>query len=126
MKSAAKAVTPNRREDQRSPYIVLEFKGRHKNKVFMAYTENISKGGFFASLSQSLKVGDRFPIEFVLPDRKTTVRCMCKVAWKKRYDTMGIVSEGVGVQFVDLGEAERNCITQWIEKGEKERRHLQK
>ncbi len=124
MKTAAKVGTPNRRGHQRSPYIVLELKGRHKNTVFMAYTENISRGGLFASSSQSLKVGDRFPIEFVLPDRKTTVRCMCEVSWKKRYDTTGFVSEGVGVQFVDLGEAQRNRIVQWIEKGEKGRRNL--
>lgn len=112
----------NRRQSPRIPFIVLEVKGKYSNKVFLAYAENISPGGLFLSSSQTLKVGDRFPIEFVLPDNKTKVRCTCEVAWKKKYDTDGIISEGVGVRFVDLASAQKKVISGWIDKEEKKKR----
>jgi len=112
----------NRRQSPRIPFIVLEVKGKYSNKVFLAYAENISPGGLFLSSSQTLKVGDRFPIEFVLPDNKTKVRCTCEVAWKKKYDTNGIISEGVGVRFVDLASVQKKIISGWIDKEEKKKR----
>lgn len=112
----------NRRQSTRVPFIVLEVKGKHSNKVFLAYAENISPGGLFLSSSQTLKVGDRFPIEFVLPDNKTKVRCTCEVAWKKKYDTNGIISEGVGVRFVDIAADQKKIISGWIDKQEKKKR----
>ncbi len=112
----------NRRQSSRLPFIVLEVKGKHSNKVFVAYAENISQGGLFLSSSQTLKVGDKFPIEFVLPDKKTKVRCTCEVVWKKRYDKMGLVSEGMGIRFVDLDPLQRKVIGEWIDKGEKKKR----
>jgi uncharacterized protein (TIGR02266 family) len=102
--------------------MVLEVKGKRANKVFLAYAENISRGGLFLSSSQSLKVGDRFPIEFVLPDEKTKIRSTCEVVWKKRYDNMGLVSEGMGVRFVDIDPAQKKIIDHWMDKGEKKKR----
>ena len=112
----------NRRKAQRTPFIVLEVKGKRSNKVFLAYAENISQGGLFLSSSHTLKVGDRFPIEFVLPDDKTKIRSTCEVVWKKRYDNMGLVSEGMGIRFVDIDSAQKKLIGQWIDKGEKKKR----
>lgn len=112
----------NRRQFQRSPFIVLEVKGKRSNKVFLAYAENISQGGLFLSSSQTVKVGDRFPIEFVLPDKKTKVRCTCEVVWKKKYDKMGLVSEGVGIRFVDIDPMQKKVIGEWIDKKEKKKR----
>lgn len=112
----------NRRQSTRVPYIVLEVKGKHSNKVFLAYAENISQGGLFLSSSQSLKIGDRFPIEFVLPDNKTTVRCTCEVAWKKKYDQNGVASEGVGVRFVDLDSSQKKIISGWVDQEDKKKR----
>lgn len=112
----------NRRQFQRTPFIVLEVKGKRSNKVFLAYAENISQGGLFLSSSQTLKVGDQFPIEFILPDKKTKVLCTCEVVWKKRYDRMGLVSQGVGIRFVDLDPSQKKVIGEWIDKGEKKKR----
>ncbi|MBI3804485.1 MAG: PilZ domain-containing protein [Nitrospirae bacterium] len=112
----------NRRQSPRVPYIVLEVKGKHSNKVFLAYAENISQGGLFLSSSQSLKIGDRFPIEFILPDNKTTVRCTCEVTWKKKYEKSGVASEGVGVRFVDLPASEKKVISGWIDQEDKKKR----
>lgn len=111
----------NRRRFKRSPFIVLEIKGKHSNKIFLAQAENLSQGGLFLSSRQPLKVGDRFPIEFVLPDNKTKVTCTSEVIWKKRYNTSGLASEGIGVRFVDLEPLQKELIGDWIDADEKEK-----
>jgi len=105
----------NRREFNRAPFLILEVQGKHSNRIFIAQTENISQGGAFLSSSQKLEVGDRFPIEFVLPDNQTTVRCTSEVVWKKRYDTSGLSSEGLGIRFVDMDPSQKKVLGDWIE-----------
>ncbi len=63
-------------------------------------------------------MGDRFPVEFVLPDNKTTVRCTSEVVWKKRYDRSGLDSEGIGVRFVDLEPEQKQILGEWIAREE--------
>ena len=108
----------DRRRHSRAPFLILEIKGKHSNKVFLAQTENVSQGGLFFSSRQPLKIGDRFPVEFVLPDNKTMFRCTSEVVWKKRYDTAGIASEGIGVRFVDLEPSQKKILGDWIEREE--------
>jgi uncharacterized protein (TIGR02266 family) len=112
-------VEAERRRHTRSPFIVLEIKGKHFDKTFIGYAENLGPGGLFLSAAQPMKVGDRFPVEFVLPDNKTKVRCNCEVVWKKRYDTKGVVSEGMGIRFVDLDQVNRKAIADWVKQKEK-------
>jgi len=108
----------NRRKHPR-PFLVLEIKGTHSNKIFLAYAENVSKGGLFLKGTQPVKIGDRFPIEFVLPDNKTTVRCTSEVVWKKKYDQPGLnPAEGIGIKFVDMEPAQKKVIGDWVDKEE--------
>jgi len=111
-----------RRKGRRAPLMVLEVKGKHFEKVFVGYAENVSPGGLFLSAAQPMKVGDRFPVEFVLPDNVTTIRCLCEVVWKRRYDSKGTVTEGMGIRFVDLDQTKRKAITDWV-KREEDKRH---
>lgn len=108
----------DRRANERAPFLVIEIKGKHSNRVFLAQTENISKGGLFFSSPQSLKIGDRFPIEFVLPDNKTVVSCTSEVVWKKNYDQSGLSSEGIGIRFVDLEPDQKKILGDWIDREE--------
>jgi len=62
----------NRRRVPRVPIIVLEVKGKHFDKIFVAHADDLGTGGLRLS-SSHLQVGDRFPIEFVLPDLKTKI-----------------------------------------------------
>ncbi|MFQ5580450.1 MAG: PilZ domain-containing protein [Nitrospiria bacterium] len=114
--SAKKAGTKNNRVHQRTPFIVLEVKGKHSNEVFLASAENLGPGGLFLSSPKKLKVGGRFPIEFVLPDMKTKIFCTCEVVWKKSYDNLGLASEGIGVRFVDMDPAQKKIISDWVDK----------
>ena len=84
---------------------------------------NISQGGAFLASRQSLKIGDRFPVEFVLPDNKTVVRCTSEVIWKKRYNRIGVASEGIGIRFVDLAPEQKKLLGEWIDKEDEKRRN---
>jgi len=116
-----KQARENRRRFQRAPFLILEVKGKHSNRIFIAQAENISQGGAFLTSGQDLKVGDRFPVEFVLPDNKTTVSCMSEVVWKKRYGNSGLSSEGLGIRFVDMAPSQRKVLGDWIDEEDKER-----
>jgi uncharacterized protein (TIGR02266 family) len=106
----------NRRLSERSPMMVLEIKGKYYDKIFIGYAENISRSGLFFSAANPPAVGATFPVEFVLPDNRTMVQCTCRVVWQHRYETTGRPSIGVGVEFLDLDQAKRVLIDQWVKR----------
>ncbi len=119
MKTAAGAARDiNRRRSGRHPVMVLEVKGKHGDKIFVAYAENLGPGGLHLSSSHPLQVGDQFPIEFVLPDQTTTVTCSGKVVWKKE---MGSHSDGVGIRFMDVPDQAKKSIGAWIDKKDRKK-----
>ncbi len=118
--SAVENIGINRRRSARNSFLVVEIKGKHANKVFLASAENLGKGGAFLPGRQDFKVGDLFPIEFVLPDNKTTVSCMSEVVWKKKYEKDGLqAAEGIGIKFLDMAPEQEKVIGKWVDKEEK-------
>ena len=103
----------------RNPLFVLEVKWKHYDKVFLGHTGNVSVGGLFMSSKHRPHVGERFPMEFILPDRKTKLGFMGEVVWTRQYASEGAGSEGIGVRFVDLDAKKMKAIEQWIRKQEK-------
>ena len=65
--------------------------------------------------ANSFKAGERFPIEFVLPDNKTRIQCMGEVVWKTRLDQANGLTEGVGLRFADFNPESREALDRWIE-----------
>jgi Tfp pilus assembly protein PilZ len=121
MKMAAAGIMEsrvNRRSVQRMPLMILEVKGKKFDKVFIAQAEDLGPGGLRLASSAQLKVGDRFPIEFVLPDHESKIECSCEVAWKKE---VGPASDGVGLRFVDLSPKAKSVIEAWVDKEEKKK-----
>ena len=117
-----KRVGAEERKSVRSPLLVLEVRGRHYNKIFIGYTENVSKDGLFLSAHQPLKAGDQFPVEFVLPDNTTKVTCTCEVVWTKRFRSPSLNSTGVGVRFVDLDDSKKKVIDRWVTRTENKKK----
>jgi uncharacterized protein (TIGR02266 family) len=103
-----------KREGLRNPLFVLEVKWKRYDEVFLGHTENISLGGLFMSTNHTAHVGEKFPMEFILPDRKTKVDCTGEVVWTRQYSSEGAGSEGVGVRFVNLNAKKIKAIEQWI------------
>lgn len=107
-----------KRRSLRIPLFVLEVKWKKYNKLFIGQTENISMGGLFMSTDRPLQIGDQFPVEFVLPDRKTKINCTGEVTWTRPCTEEEAGSEGVGVRFVDLNGVKMKAIGHWIRKQE--------
>ena len=108
---------PDRRALPRKPVMVLEVKGQQYDKIFLAYAEDLGLGGLRLASSPTLKVGDHFPVEFILPDQITKINCTGEVVWRRE---SGSYSQGVGVRFVDLSRPLKKVIGAWIDKEEKE------
>lgn len=104
-----------RRGYPRLPFLVLEVKGKKYNEVFLGYAQDLSLGGVFLKAANSFKTGERFPIEFVLPDNKTRIQCMGEVVWKTRLDQTNGLTEGMGLRFADLNSESREALDRWIE-----------
>lgn len=105
-----------KRRSLRTPLFVLEVKWKKLNKIFIGQTHNLSIGGMLMSTERALQVGEHFPVEFILPDRKTKIKCTAEVAWTHPYQEEGAGSEGVGVRFVDLNDKKLEAIGEWIKK----------
>ncbi|HSG05119.1 MAG TPA: PilZ domain-containing protein [Nitrospiria bacterium] len=107
-----------RRVALRLPICVLEVKWKKFNQVFIAKSQNISMGGLFISTDRSLRIGDQFPVEFVLPDQKTKITCTGEVTWTRMKSSPDATEEGVGVRFLDINGKTKKAIGEWIKKQE--------
>ncbi len=103
-----------RRQSQRIPLVIIEVRGKQSDRVFLAYANDISAGGLSLTTETRLNVGDRIPIEMVLPDNKTVITCIGEVMWKKEMMKGGIISQGVGVRFHDLEDGKKMDINKMI------------
>ncbi|MHB8481414.1 MAG: PilZ domain-containing protein [Nitrospiria bacterium] len=115
----SKPAMAERRQSQRIPLVIMEVRGKQSDRVFLAYANDISEGGLSLTTENRLKVGDRFPIEMVLPDNKTVITCTGEVVWKKEITKGGIISQGVGVRFHHMEEGKKKAINKLIVPGDK-------
>ena len=115
-----------RRQSQRIPLVVMEVKGKQGNRLFLAYANDISRGGLSLTTDNNLKVGDRIPIEMMLPDNKTKVSCTGEVVWKREIMKDGIISQGVGLRFLELEEKKKRAIEKLSEVGNKSKKGSKK
>ena len=111
--------TPEDRAERRGyprlPFLVVEVKGKKYNEVFLGYAQDLSLGGLFLKATNSFKTGERFPIEFVLPDNKTKIQCTGEVVWKTHQHSSDDLAEGVGLRFADLNPKSQEVLDRWIE-----------
>ena len=115
-----------RRQSQRIPLVIMEVKGKQGDRLFLAYANDISEGGLSLTTENRLKVGDRIPIEMMLPDNKTKVSCTGEVVWKREIMKDGIISQGVGVRFLDLEVGKKRAIGKLSASGDKEKKGSRK
>ncbi|MBI1822391.1 MAG: PilZ domain-containing protein [Nitrospirae bacterium] len=115
----SKPLIAERRQSQRIPLVIMEVRGKQSDRVFLAYANDISAGGLSLTTENRLNVGDRVPIEMVLPDNKTVMTCIGEVMWKKEIMKGGIISQGVGVRFHDLEDGKKKVINKMISSTDK-------
>jgi hypothetical protein len=103
-----------RRKYLRSPLVILEVKWKQYDRIFMGKAEDLGTGGMKLSTDETLQVGTRFPIEFVLPGDRTAIRCTGEVVWRKIYVDQGEGSEDAGIRFTDLEPKQMRTIERWL------------
>lgn len=80
------------------------------SNLFMGASENISEGGVFVASFKLRPIGDRFSIQFTLPDEERPVSAVVEVAWLRKSDPAHPnVTPGMGLRFLalDVGDAPR-------------------
>lgn len=83
------------------------------NVTFYARVGNLSEGGLFLRTSTPLAQGTRTRVRLMV-DEAPTVEAPALVVWARNEDDQG--SPGMGLQFEDIGEWEREQLRQLIDR----------
>ena len=106
---------PDRRKEIRRHLLVLRVCGENDN-IFFGYAKNLSRGGIFIATVNPRTVGDEFTISFKLPDCGDKVVCTCRVTWVREYSPKTSLEPGMGICFIDLDQAIKTKIEEWVKK----------
>ena len=105
----------SQRSAARAPLIVEKVPCGDNQKTFFGYAKNISRGGLFIATVKPREPGESFEIELTLPMKpRYTVRARCEVVWKRHYQRKDSNEPGMGLQFLDLREADGEKIDEWV------------
>lgn len=104
----------DRRKNLRKQLLVLKIRGEDTKGVFFGYAKTVSRGGMFISSVNPKKMGEEFEISFKLDDMGREIKCRAVVVWIRQYDSLIKQEPGMGIKFVDLDDATREEIDEWI------------
>lgn len=104
----------DRRKNLRKQLLVLKIRGEDTKGVFFGYAKTISRGGMFISSVNPKKMGEEFEISFKLDDMGKEIKCRSVVVWIRQYDSLIKQEPGMGIKFVDIDDATREEIDEWI------------
>lgn len=78
-------------------------------------TKNISAGGLCLIVDEKLNPGTILELDFVLPDKKNTIKAKSRVAWIKPFK-IGSETEhyDCGVEFTQINPVDRKRIDQYV------------
>lgn len=105
----------DRRKNLRKQLLVLRVRGEDNKGVFFGYAKTISRGGMFISSVNPKKMGEEFEITFKLDEKAgREIKCRAVVVWIRQYDSLIKQEPGMGIKFIDLDDATRDEIDEWI------------
>jgi type IV pilus assembly protein PilZ len=107
----------SRRHDRHLLEAEIEVGDGHLGGELSFDSHNVSQGGIFLKSDLLLEVGEMFWISFTLPGTKIAVRTRGKVVWvNKNPDENDPTDQpGMGIQFMDLSEAEQAALDAYLE-----------
>ncbi len=86
-------------------------------KEKLSLTKNISEGGICLIAYEELKESDALDLKIYLPEDKTPIRAIGRVAWVKEF-IIGDISKGrrfdVGIEFIKIVNEDINKIDKYI------------
>jgi uncharacterized protein (TIGR02266 family) len=107
-------------ERRSSPRVAVEVDvSLHTRHNFYAgLTRDLSEGGLFIATIENIPVGTLLDLRVTVPDHGT-IRAKGEVRWVREYNDFNQdFDPGVGVQFVDLRETDRQTIEHFIRRRE--------
>lgn len=111
----APRVDPESRLPLRPPLIVQQVRTAEDRTTFFGYAHNISRGGLFVGATNPKEVGNRFQLEFGVPEPfNETLRCTAEVVWRRIWSRSSPLQPGMGVRFLDLPEEDAQTVDRWI------------
>lgn len=105
----------DRRKTLRKQLLVLKVRGEDTRGAFFGYAKTVSRGGMFISSVNPRKMSEEFEITFSLDEKKgREIKCRAVVVWVREYDSLIKQEPGMGIKFIDLDEAKKDEIDEWI------------
>ena len=89
------------------------------NTFFTGFTENVSEGGLFVATSAPMELGAELEIRLRLMGREPRTYPVV-VRWIRPDAAAGGLPAGMGVQFLDLSEEERDRLQDFVDSGVKD------
>jgi len=111
----------NRRKFPRVNYpcLVIVSQEQDKQSVILTHTENVGVGGVCVILKKNLKLFSPTEIELDLLDMGDHIKCAGKVVWsvrRKSGEKKKPLFYDIGIEFVDIPEADLKRVTNVVEK----------
>ena len=102
----------NRRFFRRSLITEIEVIDGYLNEKLKLFCHDISPGGIFLESDLLYEVGEVIWLSFSLPGVAMALRTRGRVVWVKKYPDENNPEDrpGMGVQFLDLSEAEKAAL----------------
>jgi uncharacterized protein (TIGR02266 family) len=101
-----------KRRHPRIPTHILAYV-RHDGTHVESWIHTLSSGGLFLEMDPTPNPGERIEVAFPVPGIRTPVRATATVQWRGRARAEGPF--GVGVQFSQIGNEEKQAIAQHVE-----------
>ena len=121
---AAKAGSPQQREDSVAPASVLREHDRFavdlevsvlsETNFYAGLAENLSAGGLFIATHQLQKVGSTIHLSLRMPESAEVFQIVGEVRWVRVYNEMSDTSPGLGVRFANLPTGAAAAINQFL------------
>ncbi len=111
-----KPILDQRRHERRKLKVEIQVGDGSAGGELCFDSRDVSEGGVFLRSDLLLEVGETFFLTFVLPGAEVALRTRGRVTWVNR-DSQSRPDDppGMGVQFLDLSEAEREALRAALE-----------
>lgn len=86
-----------------------------EDNLYTGVSQDISTGGIFVVTDRLLPLGTKILVEFIIPPNDRKIKICGEVRWLRESNNKSDTDPGMGLQFVDLSEEDRQALESFIE-----------
>lgn len=86
-----------------------------EDNLYTGVSQDISTGGIFVVTDRLLPLGTKILVEFIIPPHDRKIKICGEVRWLRESNNKSDTDPGMGLQFVDLSEEDRQALESFIE-----------